>query len=254
MVGDGRQKKAAAAPLTGRLLAELAVIVLGVLIALAVDNWWTERGERAEEAEILRALADDLESSKDLLAEALERQGRLLQDIRVLSGGSFGEASELDDAGLNRMVWRALWEMFLDTPVEMSAYEEIKNSGRLRLLEDPELRRSLAKYDRLSERIAKDYDDVFQHQTTKMDPYAIASLRLAQFSSTALEPLENAIPLETPFTDENYRPLLDSETFQNLIASKYYIQSGAEDRRKELLKLLAELEMRTEARLNELQN
>ena len=45
---------------SGRLAAELAIVVLGVTIALWADGWVAERGERREETARLQALTDNV--------------------------------------------------------------------------------------------------------------------------------------------------------------------------------------------------
>jgi hypothetical protein len=233
------------------LSAEIAVIVVGILLALAADDWWTGRRERIEEAEILRELEDDLVTSKELLGMFLTLQAQLLRDIQVLSGGSTGKASESEDAELRRMVWHALWEVYVEVPHDMGAYQEVKDSGRVRLI-DPAIRRTLAEFDRRLTRTTLTSVDALQHQTTKVDPYILQSLRLSEFSSIALQNVENAVQLETRGDATDYRSLLDDDTFQNLIAAKYYLQTFSHDRRLELMEVINELEMLTNARLAQL--
>jgi hypothetical protein len=48
-----------------RLLSELAVIVVGILLALAADSWWEERQERALELEYLEAFREDVRQRWD---------------------------------------------------------------------------------------------------------------------------------------------------------------------------------------------
>lgn len=54
-----------------RVLGELVVIVVGVLIALAADSWWQERGDRGREVGYLRALRAELMETQRRLEESL---------------------------------------------------------------------------------------------------------------------------------------------------------------------------------------
>ena len=60
-------RRGGAARLAFRLLAEFTVIVLGVLVALAVDAWSAERDAKVLEVELLRSLEADLRVSLERL-------------------------------------------------------------------------------------------------------------------------------------------------------------------------------------------
>ncbi|HEU0300844.1 MAG TPA: hypothetical protein VFR37_15385 [Longimicrobium sp.] len=65
-------------------VAELAIIVTGILLALAVQAWWEGRGERALEREYLHELLADLRETERVMAAAdsvhvpTDRAGALL--------------------------------------------------------------------------------------------------------------------------------------------------------------------------------
>jgi hypothetical protein len=74
---------------TSRLVGELAVVFLGVLIALAVDAWWAGVQSRAELRGYLEGVAVDLESTleslDDLIAMERARQNELESTIALLA-------------------------------------------------------------------------------------------------------------------------------------------------------------------------
>ena len=60
----------------GQAFAEVVLIVIGVGMALAVDNWADSRQELDEEQQYLVRLLDDFEATRDSL-------GRTLEEIRA---------------------------------------------------------------------------------------------------------------------------------------------------------------------------
>ena len=54
------------------LLAELIVVLMGVLIALGVDSWWQGRAERGRELAYLRSINADLAVTVESLQSAIE--------------------------------------------------------------------------------------------------------------------------------------------------------------------------------------
>jgi len=227
--------------LTVRSMVELAIIIVGVLLALAADDWWTNLEEQAEEAEILEAMTQDLVATQELLENQLNEQVEILEDLKALSEGSTGRAARTEDAVFAEMLHNGVWELVTLT-VQMSTYDEIQNSGRMRLINDPELRRALAEYDRKLLAATARINDAFQHQQTKLDPYLIAHFQMSQFSPFVLDSIEGVAELNSPSTLRDHRQLLDDEVLQNLIATKYYLLSNAYRFTGELLEGLSKLE------------
>ena len=53
-----------------RMIGEFTIIVVGVLVALALDQWASSRADRVTEAEYLTALVADLEADEEFLSGA----------------------------------------------------------------------------------------------------------------------------------------------------------------------------------------
>lgn len=126
-------------------VAELLIIVSGVLIALAVDNWNQGLKERALERQYLESLAEDLRDDIDELDLALRmadlNEGAARLALRVQSEGS---AAVENPADLVVAVERA---GFLYLPsYSPFTFEDLKSTGNLRIIRNPELKKRLAAY------------------------------------------------------------------------------------------------------------
>lgn len=233
-----------------RSAAELGIIIAGVLLALAANNWWSDRMDRIEEREILHAISEDLDATTDLLKDATNNMTTVIEAIRILSEGTTGPARDLSDEALKPVLWRGVWE----TPgfrVQMSAYGEVEQSGRMRLLEDPELRRALARYDQLYNEASESRDDAFQHQTTKVDPYIIKMFEVSQFSRISVEDNKGVKPLaELPATVD-HRVFIDDTYLQNLIRTKYVLLQYERKSLKDLQSSIDELKVLVRRSLND---
>jgi hypothetical protein len=64
-----------------RLLAEFAVIVTGVLIALAVDSWWERQQERNHAEEYLKQLLVDFEETEGRLRATIAADTKRLEGV-----------------------------------------------------------------------------------------------------------------------------------------------------------------------------
>ncbi|MDH5590773.1 MAG: hypothetical protein OEZ65_10320 [Gemmatimonadota bacterium] len=123
-----------------RLLAELGVIVLGVLLALGVDAMWERRGELILEESVLASLAEELRLLDQQL-DSLERRDSLI----VHRADAFPLQS--DDVSLDS-VSALVAEMFSTVPREpfLPTYDELVSTGNLRVLSDRSLRLLLTRF------------------------------------------------------------------------------------------------------------
>ena len=131
------------------VLGETLIVVVGVLIALAVDNWREERREERTEEQYLSSLLEDLDSdfaeldraggqARTAAAAARTVLAVLGGQTRSISGGSL--ALSVEHAG------------FLYFPAYFPyTFDELVSTGNLRIIRDPELRRKIAAYYNLIE-------------------------------------------------------------------------------------------------------
>ena len=130
-------------------LGEIVLVVLGILIALQINDWNEQRKRNLDRMELYLALQKDFKTTKGLL-EAGEKQGR--KGIHRME--SFLNAAGTDPANfpidsLKYWVGAAFDAPFID-PV-LTTYEEAISSGRISLIEDRELLEDLAGFIREKE-------------------------------------------------------------------------------------------------------
>ena len=235
-------------------ISELMIIVVGILVALSADEWWANREERAEELEILQAIARDVVATQESVRGSIGEMRLALDDLEKLSEGSAGATADIDDGALAVLFANGLWETAVLT-VQMSAYDEILNSGRLRLIDDLELRRRLAEYDRQLSLTMTLFSDVFHNQQVKLDPYLIANAQLSQmFSERAQRRADKPVRLDVVPSALDHRPLLADPVFLNQVAAKYYLMYDYHRYAVGLLTILDHLAVLTDARINEIRD
>lgn len=136
------------APTLGRALAEVAIIVVGVLIALGADAWWTEREERSGAAEYLDRFAVDLDADREMLlwtARSEERRSEATDALVEWMGRAAPPARDSLRALVNR-----IREGNLD-PVRTGTWTDLVNTGGLALIEDRALREQIVRYHQVVE-------------------------------------------------------------------------------------------------------
>ena len=124
-----------------RLTAELAVIVVGVLIAFGVEAWWSGIQDRRLEREVLESLSTDLATVVDQVAGLIRRDSSI---VSRADGFAVADADVTADS-----VYSLISGLFATVPVEprLRTYDELVSSGQFHLLSNRELRLLLADFD-----------------------------------------------------------------------------------------------------------
>ncbi len=130
--------------LAPRLVAEFLVIVVGVLVALGVDSWASDRADRVLERDYLHRLLDDVRYDLGEFA-FLDSIGRIGAEAgRNLN--SPDAVRDLESSLLVGMVAAVANERQPD--LSRGTYRELLSSGRIDLLRSRDVRVALAEYDR----------------------------------------------------------------------------------------------------------
>jgi hypothetical protein len=140
----------------GWLAGEMLVIVLGVLIALGLDDYQTDRREQALEAEYLGRILSDIEADiaylEQYIAEQLDKKILALETIAPVVRGQESVPNDLElflrNVSLGGLLGASSTQWVTDV-----TFEDMRATGNLRLIRDSELRRNIANYYHLQNRL-----------------------------------------------------------------------------------------------------
>ena len=126
-------------------LGEIVLVVIGILIALQINNWNEGRKDRIKERAYLVRLKEDLVSDK----KAIELNKEFYHD--VFNAGTLVLSHAEGDNNSSATNWDILTSYFHASqiwPMLMvsSTYEELKSSGELSLIQNVTLRNRLPFY------------------------------------------------------------------------------------------------------------
>ncbi len=145
-------------------IGEIVLVVIGILIALQVNNWNEDRKERTIEIRYLQNLKSDLENDSLALLEIRAYRMNTVkaaQDLlSIANSGSIEDVYEVDSLYWAIGVW---WEFIPND----NTFQELISSGRLNLIEDESIKKSLMK-------LSKDYDQIVvdrNHMRREYDQY-----------------------------------------------------------------------------------
>lgn len=195
------------------LLSETLVVVLGVLIALGLNNYWTDRQERALELQYLRRIHADVSADIELIdlwvGDLLVRKLAALDAIAPIVRGR-EPVPENVESFLRNVALGGIGGASSTHWVASTTFEDLKATGNLRLIRDADLRTKIARY-------YDDFDTLFIRSRDRKTGYVafVHSLLPAELRDDM-----NLTAMEKFGTDRAVERFTSIE-FQNLLSQEY---------------------------------
>ena len=124
-------------------VAEFVVIIVGVLVALAIDEWRDSLQAEEREQEYLQQLAADLQATQDMFTEAAEDNAQSESAARRLVE-IFESDTDVEIDEVRRLLTEA---RYVNNPVPiLGTAEALVSTGDLRLIRNPRIRSELTRY------------------------------------------------------------------------------------------------------------
>lgn len=143
-------------------IGEIALVMIGILLALQVNSWNDHRTNRQKSKEFHQRMIDDLEliinSSKGEISRATDVMESLSGAVDILESRNLNDSTEsiLDFALLN-------YYQMVRLNTELSSYEEMKSSGQIGLIRNTDLRNKINRYVTFHNAMADIFDQLSQN-------------------------------------------------------------------------------------------
>ena len=128
-------------------IGEILLVVIGILIALSINNWNSYTMDRSSEADYLKRLSNDLARDTSNYSwtsrDAFVKQEALAELLAYLKNNQ-GEI--LDSTYLIKKIFQGRNLSFAHPKVTTDTFEEIKNTGSFKLIRKTNLRSAINNY------------------------------------------------------------------------------------------------------------
>ncbi len=219
------------------------MIVVGVLIALWADQWWSDRQEAETERAYLAALANDIALAVEQLDRVSAEASAGYEAARTLLALPPEGPFPANDS-LVQLLAGALFNVF-SYDHSLSAHEDLKNTGRLGLISDRRIRRGLAEVDRQLDAIRLNEQDLLGAQHATFDPLLLRRTDLVAVAAAGYPPAAEAIG---PASGLDHTPLLRDREVRGAVALRIVILKVLGERYQTLKEHLLSLREITESR------
>jgi hypothetical protein len=126
-------------------IGEIVLVVLGILIALQINNWNEDRKEGLIEQNYLKRLLVDLEDDYQTLTFSKGLSKVRINQINLLTDViKSPELSNENPKQIIESIEKVTWRSYL--PLSRIVYNELLNSGKMSLIQSEQLRALLSKY------------------------------------------------------------------------------------------------------------
>jgi hypothetical protein len=136
-------------------IGEILLVVVGILIALYINNWNEERQEKRLVQSYAKSLISDLEGDiltiEDVRSQMIELKTRIDTLSNHLRNNSLGKMSNL------KILMLIIDDVYSPYSWNSTNIEELKSSGALRFKGNIELAQKIAEYDAFTKHMHEDY-------------------------------------------------------------------------------------------------
>jgi len=211
-----------------RLMGEALAIVLSILLAFAIDAWWQDRAEYREETSALRALRDEFEANREVLARFIAFHSDLHSSALAVLQLAADPNAEIAAEEVDRMIGDIAWWGSL-VSFESAALDAVILGAKLDLLDNEELRRMLADWRSELASTSSQNTQEFEHFYGSLLPILRPRANLAQISNAGLRAPGDFFDspgskLPVPAGRMDHRALINDREFQNAVVEKFWIE------------------------------
>jgi hypothetical protein len=199
-------------------MAEGLLIVFSILLAFGIEAWWSQRGERQAEMEVLQGLRDDFVENLGRLASAMSEHGEVRDAaVRLLAMTGPDADQTVSDLAMDTLVVASIAapKVF---PVT-ATYDALIASGQIGILESAGLRRELAGWSTTVADLREEERDAFRQMDQRLLPYLWDYVPVVTLDVNVLPRYEGADLGRSRFP-RRYRELLRSMRFENAVEER----------------------------------
>jgi len=221
-------------------VAEVALIVIGILLAFSADRWWEGLQMRDSERDYLERLTGDFTANRRELEEAIAHQ-----DTMLAAGESLLYALRSEDL-VQDSVAKLLSAVLNVGPVttHLATYDELKASGNLLLIRNDSLRALLASFDAVARNRLATGEEIWRDEwMMRVRPYTELNLSPELYQP---EMRVGAVVLPPSPFEASRTDLRNDRELWNLIVGRLIVASSIREWLVEALELANAVERELE--------
>ena len=222
---------------------EILLVVIGILIALSINNWNETQKYNKEETTILENLHENLKQAKSQSTDFIHNEEQL-KELLISALGISSNRKQNDTISFSDLdFYDLLWDFQSQVPV-INTYSDIKSTDKLSIIKNREIRESFNGLELAINDLNVLVSDRLTVQQLRIDEIAVNEINFIPLlkRQTSLD-ITNEIP-------NNYKSILSNPKTRNLLGIKleltYQVLKNRKDLEIEIDRLISLLETEIE--------
>lgn len=187
-------------------VGEIILVVIGILIALQINNWNEYRKDKLLEAEYYCRLLEDVSQDEEQIIQLMQFADNRLkasnQAVRLL------QQDQANSIEVGKQIWLATKAIYTDFRPNNSAFEDLKSGANLNVIKDKDIIKALNTYYNNIESLksiimvnGKNAVEVsFAHDDSFANGETPASMKYGRFKAGMEDDVYNSIQIDTTST------------------------------------------------------
>ncbi len=210
-------------------IGEIILVVIGILIALQINNWNGKRSLRTQEVNILKSLKADLTQASTASKKYINVESTLANQYVFVLSGNEARNSILLKPNADSLYTALLWNVDKSFPI-INTYTDLKNSGRTNLISNEEIRIKFSVLENSLYGLKTEVDDRLNFQQMQGDQFVINDFNFIR----SLKAINHNYPIDYGI-ENDYITLFSQQKFLNFITAKLRLTLSIIGYRKSLL-------------------
>lgn len=202
-------------------IGEIILVVIGILIALSINNWKEENANYKKQIDYLKSIKNEMQSNLQSVNNEEKRILDVIKSkevlIRIMSSNE--AIDSITDKAIVDLYIASL-NVPISTTIETGAINEIISSGGLQYIKNDSIRKLVASWDTKSNQI-KLQENTLKETVDKIDDLLFRQkLVNTRYFLSQRETFTDR-NLGAPLKEHSLKPMLRSEEFENLSILHY---------------------------------
>ncbi|WP_445752736.1 DUF6090 family protein [Polaribacter sp.] len=216
-------------------IGEIILVVIGILIALQINNWNEERKNANEEKQVLTSLHANLVHVQKQSKQFLEEENQLKMWIINLLGINKEIHKNFNQTITDSIFKVAVWDLQSDQPV-FNTYINLKNTNKLSLIKSDAINQKFTDLELNQSKLKAMIDDRLSVHQIRIDDILEKDINFLAIVSSSVKGIDISNEKST-----NYFELIKNERVRNLLGMKLALTQDVINFRMVLDKNISEL-------------
>lgn len=198
-------------------IGEIILVVIGILIALQINNWNENRKINLEEDKILLNLTTDLKQALQESKSQIIREQNISKSLQIILTDSPERERYFDHSKADSLFYESFLSLQTTSPI-IQTYSDIKSSGKVSLITNQQIKDRLTKLENSMTDLRFQVDDNMTVQQLNVDKVTIKYLDIVKMLNE-----RNPKFKLTEIGQNDYRTLLQNKEITSTLALKLLV-------------------------------